>query len=124
MASPLETDDALWSRLEPAAHIEKKRKESGRPSQDPRSIFNGLIRMARTGSRWSQISRCYGAKSTIFDRFKVWSTEGHLAPEYDELLGIDWERHSADGCTTKAPLENAMLEGIVVALALANAEAD
>lgn len=106
-----ETDDALWARIEPALRIEKKRKKNGRPPRDARPIFNGLIWMARTGSQWSQIPRRYGAKSTIFDRFKVWFTECHLQvawgillTEYDELIGIDWEWQSADGCIIKAPL--------------------
>lgn len=106
-----ETDDALWARLEPALRIEKHRKKSGRPPRDARPIFNGLIWMARTGSQWSELPPRYGAKSTIFDRFKIWAAEGHLQvawgillSEYDELVGIDWEWQSADGCIIKAPL--------------------
>ncbi|MFC3860893.1 transposase [Deinococcus antarcticus] len=106
-----EVNDALWERLEPVLRIEKQRKKSGRPPRDARPIFNALIWLARTGSQWSEIPRHYGAKSTIFDRFKVWATEGHLQvawsillTEYDELIGIDWEWQSTDGCIIKAPL--------------------
>ena len=106
-----ETDDALWARLEPALRIEKHRKKSGRPARDARPIFNGLIWMARTGSQWSEIPPRYGPKSTIVDRCKGWAEEGHLQmawaillTEYDDLIGIDWEWQSADGCIVKAPL--------------------
>ena len=106
-----EVDDALWERLEPVLRINKPRKKSGRPARDARPIFNALIWLARTGSQWSEIPPRYGPKSTIFDRFKVWAAEGHLQAawaillsEYDELIGIDWEWQSADGCIVKAPL--------------------
>ncbi|TSA81354.1 transposase, partial [Deinococcus detaillensis] len=42
-----EVPDALWTRLEPLLIIDKPRKKSGRPSRDARSIFNGLIWLAR-----------------------------------------------------------------------------
>jgi transposase len=106
-----EVDDALWERIEPLLRIEKNRKKSGRPARDARSIFNGLIWLARTGSQWSQLPERYGPKSTVHDRFSLWVEQGHLQAvwgilltEYDELIGIDWEWQAADGCIVKAPL--------------------
>ena len=47
-----EVDDALWAVLQPALVVAKPRKKSGRPRNDDRAIFTGLIWLARTGSQW------------------------------------------------------------------------
>ncbi|WP_084047293.1 transposase [Deinococcus hopiensis] len=44
-----------WLHLAPGLFISKPRKKSGHPIRDARSIFNGLIWLARTGSQWSQL---------------------------------------------------------------------
>ncbi|WP_225430196.1 transposase, partial [Deinococcus detaillensis] len=95
----------------PILIIDKPRKKSGRPPQDARSIFNGLIWLARTGSQWSQFPRRYSPVSTAHERFSAWVEHGCLRrawavilEEYGEELGIDWEWQAADGSMVKAPL--------------------
>lgn len=106
-----EVSDELWIRLAPVLVIDKPRKKSGRPTRDARSIFNGLIWLARTGSQWSQLPRRYGPKSTAHERFSAWVEHECLRAawaivleEYDQELGIDWEWQAADGSMVKAPL--------------------
>jgi transposase len=106
-----EVDDALWERVQPLLIIHKFRKKSGRPREDDRKILNGLIWMVRTGAQWSKIPRCFGAKSTVHDRFQEWVESGVfekawalLLKEFDVLEGIDWTWQAADGCIVKAPL--------------------
>ena len=106
-----EVSDELWIRLAPVLVIDKPRKKSGRPTRDARSIFNGLIWLARTGSQWSQLPRRYGPKSTVHERFTAWVEHECLRAawaivleEYDQELGIDWEWQAADGSMVKAPL--------------------
>ena len=106
-----EVSDKLWIRLAPVLVIDKPRKKSGRPTRDDRSIFNGLIWLARTGSQWSQLPRRYGPKSTVHERFTAWVEHGCLRAawaivleEYDQELGINWEWQAADGSMVKAPL--------------------
>ena len=106
-----EVSDELWIRLAPILVIDKPRKKSGRPARAARSIFNGLIWLARTGSQWSQLPRRYGPKSTVHERFCAWVEHGCLRAawaivleEYDQELGIDWEWQAADGSMVKAPL--------------------
>lgn len=106
-----EVPDALWTRLAPLLVIEKPRKKSGRPARDARPIFNGLIWLARTGSHWSQIPAQYGPVTTIHNRFSAWVKYGCLQrawavllEEYGEVIGIEWNWQSADGCIVKAPL--------------------
>ncbi|WP_420594240.1 transposase [Deinococcus sp.] len=106
-----EVPDALWTRLAPLLLIDKPRKKSGRPARDARSIFNGLIWLARTGSQWSQIPAQFGPTTTIHNRFSAWVEHGCLErawavllEEYGEVIGIEWTWQSADGCIVKAPL--------------------
>jgi transposase len=103
--------DALWEKIQPELIIEKTRKKPGRPRHPDRPIFNGLIHMARTGAQWSAFPRELAPKSTAFDRFSQWVEHGAfqkawsiLLEEYDDLIGIEWQWQSADGCIVKAPL--------------------
>lgn len=103
-------DDALWALLEPILRSTKARKKPGRPRRDDRTIFDGLIWLARTGAPWSQLPRAFGPKSTAHERFTEWMTTGALERAwavllhtYDEAIGIDWTWQAADGCLIKAP---------------------
>ena len=104
-------DDALWAELQPLLHVDKVRKQPGRPRLDDRAMFDGLIWLARTGGQWAALPREFGAKSTVHARFQEWVASGclerawgRLLEVYDEALGLDWQWQSADGCLVKAPL--------------------
>ena len=104
-------DDALWADLQPLLVITKPRKKPGRPRNDDRAIFDGLIWLARTGSQWAAVPREFGAKSTVHDRFQEWVEHGcfeqawaRLLEAYDGEVGLDWQWQAADGCLVKAPL--------------------
>jgi len=104
-------DDALWADLQPLLVITKPRKKPGRPRNDDRAIFDGLIWLARTGSQWAAVPREFGAKSTVHDRFQEWVDQGcfprawaRLLEAYDGEVGLDWQWQAADGCIVKAPL--------------------
>ena len=103
-------DDALWALLEPVLRPTKTRKKPGRPRRDDRAIFDGLIRLTRTGSQWSQLPREYGPQSTVHERFSGWVASGALErawavllQAYDGDVGLDWSWQAADGCIVKAP---------------------
>jgi putative transposase len=103
-------DDALWAELAPILRVDKVRKKSGRPRRDDRTIFDGLIWLARTGSQWSQLPREFGPKSTVHERFSEWIATGALERAwaallraYDGEIGLDWRWQAADGCIVKAP---------------------
>jgi len=106
-----EVDDALWAELQPLLVIHKARKKPGRPRNDDRPIFNGLIWLARTGAQWEQVPRQFGAKSTVNARLLEWVEYGcfarawaRLLDVYDDEVGLQWEWQAADGCIVKAPL--------------------
>ena len=103
-------DDALWALLAPILKSDKPRKKLGRPRRDDRTIFDGLIWLARTGAQWSQLPRAFGPKSTVHERFTEWTTSGALERAwaamlraYDGEIGLDWTWLAADGCLVKAP---------------------
>jgi transposase len=103
-------DDALWAKLAPILKSDKPRKKLGRPRRDARSIFDGLIWLARTGSQWAALPREFGPKSTVHERFSEWVADDKLEQawavlltEYDAELGLDWSWLAADGCIVKAP---------------------
>jgi transposase len=105
-----QVDDALWAKLEPILRCDKMRKKPGRPRRADRSIFDGLIWLARTGSHWAALPRVFGPKSTVHERFSEWVATDQLAQawavllrEYDATLGLDWSWVAADGCIVKAP---------------------
>ncbi len=104
-------DDALWAELRPLLLVDKPRKKPGRPRNDDRPIFDGLIWIARSGGQWQSLPRQFGAKSTVHDRFQEWVEHGcfvqawaRLLAVYDDEVGLDWRWQAADGCLVKAPL--------------------
>jgi putative transposase len=64
----------------------------------------------RTGIQWNALPRERGASTTVYDRFRLWESQGFFRQrglrglqEFDELVGLDWEWQSMDGVMTKAP---------------------
>lgn len=103
--------DELWQRLAPVLVIDKLRKKPGRPRANDRRLLEALIYLARTGAQWCALPPEFGPKSTAYDRFREWVEHGCLQKawtvllqEYDQVLGIEWQWQSADGCIIKAPL--------------------
>jgi transposase len=104
-------DDALWAELQPLLVVDKPRKKPGRPRNDDRPLFDGLIWIARSGGQWQALPRAFGAKSTVNDRYLEWVEYGcfekawaRLLEVYDDAVGLDWQWQAADGCPGKAPL--------------------
>jgi putative transposase len=104
-------DDALWAELQPLLVVDKPRKKPGRPRNDDRPLFDGLIWIARSGGQWRALPRAFGAKATVNDRYLEWVEHGcfarawaRLLAVYDDEVGLDWQWQAADGCLVKAPL--------------------
>ena len=104
-------DDALWAELRPLLVVDKPRRKPGRPRNDDRPIFDGLIWIARSGGQWAALPREFGAKSTVHDRLQEWVAHASFAAAwtrflaaYDGEVGLEWAWQAADGCLVKAPL--------------------
>lgn len=103
--------DALWTQVEPLLPPEAPHPKGGHPWTDARAMMDGIFYVLRTGCQWKALPRCFGATSTVHDRFQAWCEAdvfeqlwkaGLLA--FDEAMGIDWEWQAMDGVMTKAPL--------------------
>jgi len=103
--------DELWQRIEPLLPPERPRPKGGRPWQPARRMMDGIFYVLRTGCQWKALPRCFGAPSTVHDRFQLWREAGvfrriwqEALAEYDALVGIEWQWQAIDGAITKAPL--------------------
>jgi putative transposase len=64
-----------------------------------------------TSCQWKALPRCYGAPSTVHDRFQEWREDGLFERMwqagllyYDNEEGLEWEWQAIDGAMAKAPL--------------------
>jgi len=105
-----EISDGFWNIIKSLLPLPKPKKKPGRPREDDRKIINGIYYLLRTGCQWKALPRCYGAPSTVHDRFQEWQRAGLFETiwqaglmEYDNKKGLEWEWQSMDGAMTKAP---------------------
>ena len=90
--------DELWDEIKPLLKVDTPKKKPGRPIASNRKIWNGLIYLARTGCQWSALPREFGPKSTVYERFREWLSQGCLEKVWifwleksDGTIGIAWE---------------------------------
>ena len=103
--------EAMWQRIEPLLPAEGPKPKGGRPRVSARECMDGIFYVLRTGCQWKALPQCFGAASTVHDRFQEWRAAGVFKRlwqegllEYDTQHGLDWEWQAMDGAMTKAPL--------------------
>jgi len=104
-----------WQRI--AAFIPEPKArpgQSGRPPQDPRAVFNGILWILRTGAPWKDLPERYPPRSTCHRRFQQWIRLGvfdkiltALAEDLRDRGGIDLSEGFIDG--TFAPAKKGAL---------------
>lgn len=115
-----EVSDKFWAIAEPLIpkpkrdpNKEYKRKPGGgRKPIPPRTVFEGIVYVLRTGIQWKALPKeVFGSPSAIHAYFRKWEKEGFFEAlwraglaEYDEMKGIAWEWQSVDAGMYKAPL--------------------
>ena len=114
-----EITDAFWEAAQPlipqrerdANKAYQRKPGGGRPAMDKRRVLQAIFYVLRTGIQWKALPKTYGAASAVHSYFRFWCEKGFFEnlwiaglARYQEAQGIDWERLSADGCMTKAPL--------------------
>src|SRR5919205_3075050 len=95
-ATPTDLTDEQWLILAP---LLLPRKPRGRPRVDDRRTINGVLWGLRTGARWADLPRRYGAASTCHLRLQRWQREGGwdrvwraLLRRLDERQRLRWSR--------------------------------
>ncbi len=74
--------DKQWAIIEP---LIPPAKEGGRPRDtDMREVVNALIYISRTGCQWELLPNDFPPKSTVFEYYAQWATDGTL----DEIMRL------------------------------------
>ena len=66
--------DELWNVLEPVMPQGAGRR--GRPWNDHRTTLEGILWRFRTGSPWRDLPEAFGAYQSVWQRHRLWSTDG------------------------------------------------
>lgn len=73
-----------WKLIQPLLPRKKRR---GRARVDDRRTINGILFILRTGCRWKDMPRAYGAYQTCWKRLVRWQREGVWKKVLRVLLG-------------------------------------
>lgn len=100
-AVPTDLTDEQWAVVAP---LLPPKARTGRPRADDRRTFNGILWVLRTGARWADLPRRYGAASTCHHRLRTWQARGVWERVWRGILstldgqgGIDWTTGYLDG---------------------------
>lgn len=81
-----------------------QKPQTGCPSNDHRTVLNGILWVLRTGAPWRDLPKRYGAWSTISGRFYHWQKIGlwqqlleALQQQADAEGNLNWDIHFVDG---------------------------
>ena len=65
--------DAQWAIIAPLLPAPAT---TGRPRADDRRTLEGILYLLRSGGRWCDLPREYGAPTTVWRRLRRWEDEG------------------------------------------------
>ncbi len=101
--------DELWEMFAKLLAVYDPPKSTGRPRVDQRRALDGIIYRMRTGCQWNHLPECFGNDVSVYRTFRRWEALGLfdilwalLLLRCEELGGVDWQWHAADGCLGKA----------------------
>lgn len=69
-----ELTDKEWELIRPLIPI----SHTGRPQKDIRAHLNGILWLARSGARWSDLPARFGPHQTVYSCFCRWRDDGTL----------------------------------------------
>ena len=67
-----ELTDKEWELVQPLIPI----SHTGRPQKDIRAHLNGIMWLARSGARWSDLPARFGPHQTVYSCFRRWRDYG------------------------------------------------
>jgi Putative transposase of IS4/5 family (DUF4096) len=80
----MELRNEQWAFIEPIIKRSERKKRTGRPTQDLRMVFEGIIWVLRTGARWKDLPKDFPSYQTCHRWFAKWVETGTI----NEIL---WE---------------------------------
>lgn len=105
-ATPTDLTDDQWAVIQP---LLPPRARRGRPRADDRRTINGILWVLRTGARWADLPRRYGAASTCHLRLQRWQGQGTwerlwraLLSRLDQQHRLDWRQAHLDATFVSA----------------------
>jgi transposase len=97
-----EISDSQWERIKDMLPLERTGK-AGRPcGTSNRDVLNGALWIGHTGAQWKELPECYGKKSTVHERLKLWKDRGIIEKIFTELSSdCDMQDLSFDSTSCK-----------------------
>lgn len=93
--------DDQWALIAPLLPVQRGR---GRPRADDRATLGGILHVLRSGCRWQDMPRRYGAPNTCWRRLARWQEDGTWERVWRTLLGtldaqgkLQWAEAFLDG---------------------------
>ncbi len=68
-----ELNDAQWNRIK---CLFEEPKKVGRPPLNPRTVFNAIMWILKSGARWRDLPARYGNWNSIYHKFRKWGSLG------------------------------------------------
>ncbi|MBK8203674.1 MAG: transposase [Bdellovibrionales bacterium] len=94
-----------WEKIKPHLPKRSRSKKGGRPNNDDRKSFEGILWILWTGAPWSELPRRYGGSSTVWRRLRDWRSDGTLLNLWRAFRGAQRARPNKwDECLLMAPL--------------------
>lgn len=87
-------DDNLWELIRP--YLPPQKPKTGRPREDLRKLFNGILYVLKTGCTWADVPREYGAKSTVHRLHLELSNSGAYEKISEFMLSKGYETDKID----------------------------
>ncbi len=98
--------DAQWEIIAPLLPPPKR---TGRPRVDDRQTLDAILYVLRTGCRWQDLPREYGAATTAWRRLRTWEEQGVWEQIWRAVLAsldaqgrLEWAQAFLDGAFVPA----------------------
>ena len=106
--SQVHLTDSQWAAIQPLLPPPAR---TGRPRADYRKTLDGILYLLRSGCRWQDLPRQYGAPTTVWRRLKTWAERGVWERIWRVALAaldakerLDWSRAFLDGSFVPAKI--------------------
>jgi putative transposase len=106
MRKPYKTDltDAQWDLLQPL--LPPARVKNGFPPTDLREVINTILYQTKTGVQWEYLPHDLAPRSTTFDYYQQWSTDGTLQRILDAVRRATRRQAGRAGEPTAAAIDS------------------